>query len=156
LCSGFIASFTKARPPEKSLVQFGPVLRYHSRQGDFSGMNEKQKIGLPDRKKAKILPVFYIGNIQNPKYHLYVVYRNWILFPIIYRGDRTMVKIRKNKPAISADVKPFRTVRRLNINRTYTPLKIGVIAGYILLGMISASSSMFGILVGALLRLAGY
>lgn len=67
-----------------------------------------------------------------------------------------MVKIKKNKPAISAEVKPFRTVRRLNINRTYTPLKIGVIAGYILLGMISASSSMFGILVGALFRLAGY
>jgi len=67
-----------------------------------------------------------------------------------------MIKIKKNKPAISADVKPFRTVRRLNINRTYTPLKIGIVAGYILLGMISASSSMFGILVGALLRIAGY
>jgi hypothetical protein len=47
-------------------------------------------------------------------------------------------------------------VRRLNINRTYTPLKIGVVVGYILLGMLSASTSMFGILVGALLRIAGY
>lgn len=67
-----------------------------------------------------------------------------------------MLRIRKNKPAISNDVKPFRTVRRLNINRTYTPLKIGVAAGYIMLGLMSASSSMFGILVGTLVRLAGY
>ncbi len=67
-----------------------------------------------------------------------------------------MVRIKKNKPKISADVKAFRTVRRLNINRTYTPLKIGVVAGYILLGMISASSSMFGIIVGTLARLAGF
>ncbi|WP_325408876.1 hypothetical protein [Methanoregula sp.] len=66
-----------------------------------------------------------------------------------------MFRIRKNKPAISAEAKNFRTVRRLNINRTYTPLKIGVIAGYILLGMMSASSSMFGIIVGALARFAG-
>ena len=67
-----------------------------------------------------------------------------------------MFRIRKNKPAISAEARPFRTVRRLNINRTYTPLKIGVVAGYILLGMISASSSMFGILVGTLLRMVGF
>jgi hypothetical protein len=67
-----------------------------------------------------------------------------------------MLRIKKNKPAISGEVKSFRTVRRLNINRTYTPLKIGIVAGYVLLGMISASSSMFGILVGAMLRLAGY
>lgn len=67
-----------------------------------------------------------------------------------------MFRIRKNKPKISGEVKPFRTVRRLNINRTYTPLKIGVIAGYILLGLMSASSSMFGLLVGTLVRIAGY
>jgi len=67
-----------------------------------------------------------------------------------------MFRIRKNKPKISAEARPFRTVRRLNINRTYTPLKIGVVAGYILLGMISASSSMFGILVGTLIRMAGF
>ena len=67
-----------------------------------------------------------------------------------------MIRIKKNKPKISADVRPFRTVRRLNINRTYTPLKIGVVAGYILLGMLSASSSMFGIIVGAMVRLAGF
>ncbi len=67
-----------------------------------------------------------------------------------------MFRIRKNKPKISADVRSFRTVRRLNINRTYTPFKIGVIIGYILLGLLSASTSMFGILVGLLLRFAGY
>jgi hypothetical protein len=67
-----------------------------------------------------------------------------------------MFRIKKNKPKISADAKSFRTVRRLNINRTYTSLKIGVAAGYILLGLMSASSSMFGIIVGALLRVAGY
>ncbi len=67
-----------------------------------------------------------------------------------------MFRIKKNKPKISADARPFRTVRRLNINRTYTPLKIGVMAGYILLGMISASSSMFGIIVGAVVLMAGF
>jgi len=67
-----------------------------------------------------------------------------------------MFRIRKNKPAISAEARPFRNVRRLNINRTYTSLKIGVVAGYILLGMLSASSSMFGILVGTLIRMAGF
>jgi hypothetical protein len=67
-----------------------------------------------------------------------------------------MVRIKINKPAVSSEARPFRIVRRLNINRTYTPLKIGVLIGYILLGMLSASTSMFGILVGALLRIAGY
>ena len=66
-----------------------------------------------------------------------------------------MIRIRKNKPQISPDTRSFRVIRRLNLNRTYTPLKIGVVAGYILLGMLSASTSMFGILVGAVLRLAG-
>jgi hypothetical protein len=63
-----------------------------------------------------------------------------------------MFRIKKNKPKISADTKSFRTVRRLNINRTYTSLKIGVAAGYILLGLMSASSSMFGMIVGALIH----
>ncbi|MDD1686751.1 hypothetical protein [Methanoregula sp.] len=66
-----------------------------------------------------------------------------------------MIRIKENKPAISADARSFRAVRRLNLNRTYTPLKIGAIAGYIILGMLSASTSMFGILVGAVLRLVG-
>jgi hypothetical protein len=67
----------------------------------------------------------------------------------------SMVRIKQNKPAISAEAKSFRAVRRLNLNRTYMPLKVGAIAGYILLGMLSASTSMFGILVGAMLRMIG-
>jgi len=66
-----------------------------------------------------------------------------------------MMRIKENKPPISADAKSFRAVRRLNLNRTYMPLKIGAVVGYILLGMLSASTSMFGILVGAILRLFG-
>jgi hypothetical protein len=66
-----------------------------------------------------------------------------------------MIRIKKNKPQISAGTKSFRIIRRLNLNRTYTPLKIGAIVGYIILGMLSASTSMFGILVGAMLRVVG-
>jgi hypothetical protein len=66
-----------------------------------------------------------------------------------------MLRIRKNKPAVSATAKPVREVRRLNLNRTYTPLKIGVIVGYLLIAMLSASTSMFGMLVGLLLRFSG-
>jgi hypothetical protein len=67
----------------------------------------------------------------------------------------SMARIKQNKPVISADARSFRAIRRLNLNRTYMPLKIGAIAGYILLGMISASSTMFGILVGAMFRMIG-
>jgi hypothetical protein len=66
-----------------------------------------------------------------------------------------MFRIKKNKPQISSDTRSFREVRRLNLNRTYIPLKIGIIVGYIILGMLSASTSMFGILLGAMLRIAG-
>jgi hypothetical protein len=66
-----------------------------------------------------------------------------------------MFRIKKNKPQISSDTRSFREVRRLNLNRTYIPLKIGIIVGYIVLGMLSASTSMFGILLGAMLRIAG-
>jgi hypothetical protein len=65
------------------------------------------------------------------------------------------LKIKKNKSAVSAETRSFRAVRRLNLNRTYVPIKIGIVAGYILLAMLSASSSMFGILVGAMLRVSG-
>jgi hypothetical protein len=72
------------------------------------------------------------------------------------QGRRTtMIRIKKNKPQISPEIKTFREVRRSNLNRTYIPLKIGLIAGYIVLGMLSASTSMFGILLGAMLRIAG-
>jgi len=66
------------------------------------------------------------------------------------------MRTRRNKPAVSGDARSFRAVRRLNLNRTYVPIKIGVVAGYILLAMLSASTSMFGILVGAMLRIAGF
>lgn len=67
-----------------------------------------------------------------------------------------MFRIKKNKPKISDEVKPFRTVRRLNVNPTYMPLKIGAGCGYFLLGLMSASSSMCGIVVGAVLRVSGF
>ena len=66
-----------------------------------------------------------------------------------------MFRIKQNKPTVSPDAKSFRAIRRLNLNRTYMPLKIGAIAGYILLGMLSASTSMFGILVGWILHVVG-
>lgn len=66
-----------------------------------------------------------------------------------------MIRIKQNKPPISPDAKSFRAIRRLNLNRTYMPLKIGAVVGYILLGMLSASTSMFGILVGTVLRVIG-
>jgi hypothetical protein len=67
----------------------------------------------------------------------------------------SMNRITKNKPQISPYAKSVRAIRRLNLNRTYTPLKIGVIAGYILIGMYAASSSMSGLLIGMMLRIAG-
>ena len=57
---------------------------------------------------------------------------------------------------ISLDVKPVREIRRLYLNRPYTSLKIGVVAGYILIGMYSATTSMSGILIGMTLRIAGF
>jgi hypothetical protein len=67
-----------------------------------------------------------------------------------------MLRIKKNKPAVSAETRSFRAVRRLNLNRTYVPIKIGVVTGYILLAMLSASTSMFGILVGMMVKVAGF
>jgi hypothetical protein len=66
------------------------------------------------------------------------------------------MRTKRNKPAVSGEARSFRAVRRLNLNRTYVPIKIGVVAGYILLAMLSASTSMFGILVGTMLRIAGF
>jgi hypothetical protein len=66
-----------------------------------------------------------------------------------------MLRIRRNKPAISATAKTVREVRRISLNRTYVPIKIGVIVRYILIALFSASTSMFGMLIGMLMRLAG-
>ncbi len=68
----------------------------------------------------------------------------------------TMIRIKRNKPQISADTKSFREIRRIHLNRTFIPIKIGAIVGYIILGMLSASTSMFGILIGAFFRVAGF
>jgi hypothetical protein len=74
-----------------------------------------------------------------------------------FRGTvNVMIRIKKNKPLISADTKSFRVIRRLHLNRTYMPIKVGAVVGYIILGMLSASTSMFGILIGAMLRIAGF
>ena len=67
-----------------------------------------------------------------------------------------MLRIKKNKPAVSAETRSFRAIRRLNLNRTYVPIKIGVVTGYILLARLSASTSMFGILVGMMVKVAGF
>jgi class 3 adenylate cyclase len=66
-----------------------------------------------------------------------------------------MIRIRKNKALVSPDAKSLRQVRRLNMNQTYLPLEIGIVVGYIVLGMVSASTCMFGILIGTMLRIAG-
>jgi len=67
-----------------------------------------------------------------------------------------MVRIKKNKPLISADTKSFRAIRRFHLNRTYMPIKIGAVVSYIILGMLSASTSMCGILIGTMIRIAGF
>ena len=67
-----------------------------------------------------------------------------------------MIRIKKNKPLISPDTKTFREIRRFHLNRTYMPIKIGLVAAYIILGMLSASTSMCGILIGAMIRIAGF
>ena len=73
-----------------------------------------------------------------------------------FRKVSIMIRIKKKKPVISADTKSFRAVRRFSLNRTYTPIKIGAVTGYIILGMLSASTSMFGILIGTMIRIAGF
>ncbi len=67
-----------------------------------------------------------------------------------------MIRIKKNKPLISADTKSFRVIRRFYLNRTYMPIKIGAVVSYLILGMLSASTSMCGILIGTMIRIAGF
>jgi len=66
-----------------------------------------------------------------------------------------MVKVKRYKPVISPNAKPFRAVRRLHLNPTYTPVKIGPRMSCILLAAYSATTAMSGIMLGACLRLAG-
>jgi hypothetical protein len=65
------------------------------------------------------------------------------------------VRIRRYKPPISTTVKPFRMVRRLHCNPTYTPLSIGPVMNAAVLAALSATASMSGLTLGACLRLVG-
>lgn len=66
-----------------------------------------------------------------------------------------MIRIKVNKPIVSPYAKSFRALRRMNLNRTFVSVEIGVIGGYVLLGMLSVYSSMSGILVGSIIRFFG-
>jgi hypothetical protein len=65
------------------------------------------------------------------------------------------MKIRRYKPLISTTVKPFRVVRRLQRNPTYTPLRIGPIVNAAVLAALSATSAMSGLTLGCCMRLVG-
>lgn len=65
------------------------------------------------------------------------------------------MKIRRYKPPISTTAKPFRTVRRLNRNPTYTPLRIGPTVNAAVLAALSATSAMSGLTLGFCMRLVG-
>lgn len=65
------------------------------------------------------------------------------------------MKIRRYKPPISTTVKPFRIVRRLQCNPTYTPLRVGPAMNAVVLAALSATSSMSGLTLGVCIRLAG-
>jgi hypothetical protein len=66
-----------------------------------------------------------------------------------------MIRIKKNKMRISLEKLSCRRVQRLNLNPTYLPLKVDRVAGNIVLGMLSASTFMFGILLGMMIRIGG-
>lgn len=65
------------------------------------------------------------------------------------------MRIRPYKPPISTTAKPFRVVRRLQRNPTYTPFKIGPVMNAVVLAALSATSSMSGLTLGACMRLMG-
>jgi hypothetical protein len=65
------------------------------------------------------------------------------------------MKIRRYKSPISATAKPFRTVRRLQRNPTYTPLRTGPVVNAVVLAALSATSAMAGLTLGFCMRLVG-
>jgi len=65
------------------------------------------------------------------------------------------VKIRRYKSPISTTAKPFRVVRRLQRNPTYTPLRTGSVVNAAVLAALSATSAMSGLILGFCLRLVG-
>jgi hypothetical protein len=66
-----------------------------------------------------------------------------------------LMKIKCYKPAISMTIKPFRTVRRLHLNPTYLPIGIGPALNILILGALSATSTMSGLTLGVCLRVVG-
>ena len=65
------------------------------------------------------------------------------------------MKIRRYKSPISTTAKPFRIVRRLQRNPTYTPLMTGPVVNAAVLAALSATSAMSGLTLGVCIRLAG-
>ena len=65
------------------------------------------------------------------------------------------MRIRRYKPPISVSTQPFRTVRRLQHNPTYTPLMTGPVVNAIVLAALSATSAMSGLTLGVCMRLVG-
>ncbi|MDN7011996.1 hypothetical protein FGW20_02830 [Methanoculleus sp. FWC-SCC3] len=65
------------------------------------------------------------------------------------------MRIRRYKPPISTTAKPFRAVRRLQCNPTYTPLNIGPVMNIAVLAALSATASMSGLTIGVCMRLVG-
>lgn len=67
----------------------------------------------------------------------------------------SQTRIKRYKPPISATAKPFRVVRRLQSNPTYTPLMMGPMVNAAVLAALSATSAMSGLTLGVCMRLAG-
>ncbi len=65
------------------------------------------------------------------------------------------MRIRRYKPPISVTMRPFRTVRRLQCNPTYTPLMTGPMVNAAVLAALSATSAMSGLTLGFCMRLLG-
>lgn len=65
------------------------------------------------------------------------------------------MRIRRYKPPISATAQPFRVVRRLQRNPTYTPLTTGPVVNAAVLAALSATSAMSGLTLGFCMRLLG-
>jgi len=65
------------------------------------------------------------------------------------------VKIRRYRPPVSLEAKPFRAVRRLHRNPTYITLQLGPLLNLFVLAILSVTASMSGICFGMCLRLAG-
>jgi hypothetical protein len=65
------------------------------------------------------------------------------------------LRIRRYKSPISTTAKPFRIVRRLQRNPTYTPLRTSPAANAAVLAALSATSAMSGLTFGFCMRLVG-